>query len=345
MRFRIVILALSFLMLNLVGCDDKDYSDDIDALKKELEETKASIKTLQDLTNALQNQLFIDSYEKTDDGYTLKMSDGSKITVTQGKKGEDGTDAPAITEIKETEDAMEFIFSNGNTITLPKNEKYDVITLDIEVTEINRQFEFSFTISDSDYFGYGPLFSFPENLEINWGDGWMTGNCRHKYKKAGNYTVTIKAKQIYGLKPEYVEKIKSMDISQCSNIKYLDLSYCEGNVTLRNLKNLIEIEGNSNNDITELNLENLPNLRAVRIGSFYTEKSPLKGVNFTNCPKVEILDISSTMLTTIDISGLTNLYDFRCCNTMATIGVWEGFDVTNYSDWSVPEGVKYEVKK
>ncbi len=55
---------------------------------------------------------------------------------------------------------MEFIFSNGNTITLPKNEKYDVITLDIEVTEINRQFEFSFTISDSDYFGYGPLFSF-----------------------------------------------------------------------------------------------------------------------------------------------------------------------------------------
>ena len=64
MRFRIVILALSFLMLNLVGCDDKDYSDDIDALKKELEETKASIKTLQDLTNALQNQLFIDSYEK-----------------------------------------------------------------------------------------------------------------------------------------------------------------------------------------------------------------------------------------------------------------------------------------
>ena len=155
MRFRIVILALSFLMLNLVGCDDKDYSDDIDALKKELEETKASIKTLQDLTNALQNQLFIDSYEKTDDGYTLKMSDGSKITVTQGKKGEDGTDAPAITEIKETEDAMEFIFSNGNTITLPKNEKYDVITLDIEVTEINRQFEFSFTISDSDYFGNG----------------------------------------------------------------------------------------------------------------------------------------------------------------------------------------------
>ena len=331
-------------MLNLVGCDDKDYSDDIDALKKELEETKASIKTLQDLTNALQNQLFIDSYEKTDDGYTLKMSDGSKITVTQGKKGEDGTDAPAITEIKETEDAMEFIFSNGNTITLPKNEKYDVIIIDCEVTDIDREQDFLFTVSVSHFFGYDP-FTFPENLEINWGDGWTTGNYRHKYKKIGNYTITIKGKKIHCLKANNIGKVKNIDISQCSNIKYLDLSYCEGNVTLRNSKNLIEIESNSNNDITELNLENLPNLRAVRIGSFYTEKSLLKGINFTDCPKMEILDISSTMLTTIDISGLTNLYDFRCCNTMATIGVWEGFDVTNYSDWSVPEGVKYEVKK
>ena len=34
------------LLLDLTGCDDKDYSDDIDALKKELAETKAAIKTL-----------------------------------------------------------------------------------------------------------------------------------------------------------------------------------------------------------------------------------------------------------------------------------------------------------
>ena len=64
---------LSFILLFcFVGCDDKDYSSDIDALKKELEETKAAVKTIQDLSNALQNQLFINSYEKTDNGYTLK---------------------------------------------------------------------------------------------------------------------------------------------------------------------------------------------------------------------------------------------------------------------------------
>lgn len=44
MRFRIVILALSFLMLNLVGCDDKDYSDDIDALKKNWKKQKHLLK-------------------------------------------------------------------------------------------------------------------------------------------------------------------------------------------------------------------------------------------------------------------------------------------------------------
>ena len=38
---------LSFILLFcFVGCDDKDYSSDIDALKKELEETKAAVKTI-----------------------------------------------------------------------------------------------------------------------------------------------------------------------------------------------------------------------------------------------------------------------------------------------------------
>ena len=123
---------LSFILLFcFVGCDDEDYSSDIDALKKELEETKAAVKTIQDLSNALQNQLFINSYEKTDNGYTLKMSDGSTISVTQGQKGEngtngkdgeDGTDAPTITDINETENALEFVFSDGSIITLPKEE-------------------------------------------------------------------------------------------------------------------------------------------------------------------------------------------------------------------------------
>lgn len=68
------------------------------------------------------------------------MSDGSTISVTQGQKGEDGidgengTNAPTITDINETENALEFVFSDGSVISLPKEEKYDVITFEVTST-------------------------------------------------------------------------------------------------------------------------------------------------------------------------------------------------------------------
>ena len=340
---------LSFILLFcFVGCNDDDYSDDIDALKKELEETKASIKTIQELTNALQNQLFINSYEKTDNGYTLKMSDGSSIFVTQGQKGEngtngkdgeDGTDAPTITNINETENALEFVFSDGSIITLPKEEKYDIITLNIEVTNSGgSNQDFRFVIPESEYLGYGPLFSFPENLEINWGDGKTTASAYHDYKTNGMYHVIIKAKQIQGLRFRHSDKISNIDVSQCSNLKYLDLSHCEGDMKICNSPSLIEIDGFY--DITKLHLENLPNLRCVNIGgSPMAEEFPLESLNIINCPKIEILYIPYTKLTSIDISELKNLYEFNCNNSsISTIWVWDGFDPSTFDEWLVPEG-------
>ena len=109
---------LSFILLFcFVGCNDDDYSDDIDALKKELEETKAAVKTIQDLSNALQNQLFIDSYEKTDNGYTLKMSDGTELTVYSGLPDED------IPVLGVSEDGYWTYTLNGETIKLSSKAK------------------------------------------------------------------------------------------------------------------------------------------------------------------------------------------------------------------------------
>ena len=244
---------LSFILLFcFVGCDDKDYSSDIDALKKELEETKAAVKTIQDLSNALQNQLFINSYEKTDNGYTLKMSDGSTISVTQGQKGEngtngkdgeDGTDAPTISDIKETENALEFVFSDGSIITLPKEEKYDVITIDCEVRAGDNT-RVDFQLRYDEFWGNDPVFPFPEDLEINWGDGRTTGSSEYRYKTSGTYTITIKGKKIYSLNLNELScKIKNIDISQCSNLKGINIDLCEGNITLENAKELTFIEG------------------------------------------------------------------------------------------------------
>ena len=346
MKFKNLIPIISFILLFcFVGCDDEDYSSDIDALKKELEETKAAVKTIQDLSNALQNQLFINSYEKTEDGYTLKMSDGSIISVTQGQKGDDGTDAPTITDIKETENALEFVFSDGSIITLPKEEKYDVITLDIEVTNSGRNVRFEFIINTSNYLGDGPLFSFPENLEINWGDGRITASSEHEYKAAGKYSVTIKAKQIQGLKFKDAGNISNIDASQCSNLKYIELSNCKGEIKICNSPNLIEIDGDVASQITKLELENLPNLEYVEIGAFHTESSLLEKMNINNCPRIKILDIHSTKLTSIDISGLTNLYEFRGSDYLSTIWVWDGFDPSTFDEWLVPEGVECKIKQ
>ena len=338
---------LSFILLFcFVGCNDDDYSDDIDALKKELEETKAAVKTIQDLSNALQNQLFIDSYEKTDDGYTLKMSDGSNITITQGQKGEDGTDAPTITGINETEDALEFVFSDGTTITLPRGEKYDVITFEVTGDTNGPYVELRFSEFNGDYIGYGVSYPYPEDLEINWGDGKTTASAYHQYKTAGTYTVTINAKRIYGLSFGGSSKISNLDISKCSNIQYLDLIRCEGDIKICNSPNLIEIDGCYN--IPKLDLENLPNLRSVNIGGplMAGELFPLETINITNCPKIEIMDIHQTKLTNIDISELKNLYELTCYNSsISTIWVWEGFDPSTFDEWSVPEGVECKVKQ
>jgi hypothetical protein len=349
MKFKNFIPMLSFILLFcFVGCNDDDYSDDIDALKKELEETKAAVKTIQDLSNALQNQLFIDSYEKTDNGYTLKMSDGSNITITQGQKGEDGedgTDAPTITGINETEDALEFVFSDGTTITLPRGEKYDVITFEVTSHTYAPDVELRFSEFDGDYIGYGVSYPYPEDLEINWGDGKTTASAYHQYKTAGTYTVTIKAKRICGLSFGSGNGYSNIDISKCSNIQYLNLSRCEGDIKICNSPNLIEIYGCYN--IPKLDLENLPNLRCVKIGgSPMAEEFPLETLNITNCPKLEILDIPYTKLTNIDISELKNLYELTCYkSSISTIWVWEGFDSSTFDEWSVPEGVEYKVKQ
>lgn len=346
---------LSFILLFcFVGCDDEDYSSDIDALKKELEETKAAVKTIQDLSNALQNQLFINSYEKTDNGYTLKMSDGSTISVTQGQKGEngtngkdgeDGTDAPTITDINETENALEFVFSDGSIITLPKEEKYDVITFEVTSTYSGLDVELLFSEFSGNYIGYGVSYPYPEDLEINWGDGRITRSSKHEYKEVGTYTVTIKAKKIYGLAFQSGNRYSDIDISKCSNIQYLDLSRCEGDMKICNSPSLIEIDGFY--DITKLHLENLPNLRCVNIGgSPMAKEFPLESLNIINCPKIEILDIPHIKLTSIDISGLKNLYELHCYNSsISTIWVWDGFDSSTFDEWSVPEGVECKIKQ
>jgi len=77
-------LFLSGTMLASVGC--KDYDDDIQDLNNRLDKAVASIQELRDLVEA---GSVIEKVEKTDDGVTVVLSDGTSWTLTNGQDGQD----------------------------------------------------------------------------------------------------------------------------------------------------------------------------------------------------------------------------------------------------------------
>ena len=68
-----------------VSC--KDYDDDIDNINKELTDIKATIASLDAAIKAGKS---ISSYTAVANGYELTFTDGSKITISNGKDGAQG---------------------------------------------------------------------------------------------------------------------------------------------------------------------------------------------------------------------------------------------------------------
>ena len=73
------------LSVSMSGC--KDYDDDIDSLQQQIDENKTAIA---DLEKAIESGKWVSSYEATETGYTLTLSDGSTLTITNGKDGAQG---------------------------------------------------------------------------------------------------------------------------------------------------------------------------------------------------------------------------------------------------------------
>ena len=63
-----------------VSC--KDYDDDIDRIDKELSEVK---ETIASLDSAIKAGKFVQSCNEVTGGYELVFTDGSKITIKNGK--------------------------------------------------------------------------------------------------------------------------------------------------------------------------------------------------------------------------------------------------------------------
>lgn len=91
-----VFLALSVvaMLTALVGCsyDDGAIWDKFNELEEEIDQNREDIETLTALMDALSAGKVIISTETTNEGVVLTFSDGSKVTIRNGKDGKDGAD-------------------------------------------------------------------------------------------------------------------------------------------------------------------------------------------------------------------------------------------------------------
>lgn len=92
-------------LLAAVGCqyDDTNIWNEMEQIKDRIEtleqaviKTNEDIVALQTIVNALQKSVYVTSVEQSYEGYVIKFSDGTSATITNGKDGANGTNAPVI---------------------------------------------------------------------------------------------------------------------------------------------------------------------------------------------------------------------------------------------------------
>ena len=83
-----IFLAFATAALMLVGCT-KELEQRVDQLEQDVEQLQSGLEALK---AAVENKLTVLDYSQVEGGYVLNLSDGSKITIYNGKDGADGED-------------------------------------------------------------------------------------------------------------------------------------------------------------------------------------------------------------------------------------------------------------
>ena len=88
-------LLTAFALFTLAACNTDDLRDDVDNLKGRVESLEAQINLLNDNMTAIKRLLeggqTITEITQTNGTYTLKLSGGETVTLTQGSAGEEKT--------------------------------------------------------------------------------------------------------------------------------------------------------------------------------------------------------------------------------------------------------------
>lgn len=133
------LLLTAFALLAFAACDTDDLRDDVDNLKGRVESLEAQVTLLNDNMTAIKRLLeggqTITELKNTDGTYTLKLSDGSTITLTQGSKGE--VKYPEITVNAEGQWVVngEVLMQNGVPVQAVGKTGNDGVTPKFQITD------------------------------------------------------------------------------------------------------------------------------------------------------------------------------------------------------------------
>ena len=104
-KFMCLALGVVATLLAAVGCqyDDTNIWNEMEQIKDRIEtleeaviKTNEDIVALQTIVNALQKSVYVTYVEQSYEGYVIKFSDGTSATITNGKDGANGINAPFI---------------------------------------------------------------------------------------------------------------------------------------------------------------------------------------------------------------------------------------------------------
>ena len=102
---KIIYFLMAIVGITLTSCeyDDsnlwneiEDVKNRVTALEETVKKTNNNISALQTIVEALQKMVYVTSVQTTADGYVINFSDGTTATITNGKDGANGTNAPII---------------------------------------------------------------------------------------------------------------------------------------------------------------------------------------------------------------------------------------------------------
>ena len=211
-RFLSMALSAMVALTAAVGCsyDDDAIWQRIDNLEEQVEQNRTDIATLTALIEAMDEGKEIVSTEYTEEGVVLTFSDGSSVTIKNGKDGNPGEQGvqgeqgdSLFISIEESEDEVIITLADGRVIRLAKSSnedkpevhQYELRTLSFEQEQWNK------LIDDVQY---GGSLLYANGGEYSWYDEGNT-ELRHSFVTpywTGGHAISNYATDNYATLPE-----------------------------------------------------------------------------------------------------------------------------------------------